>query len=89
MEIEAPGMRGEDLDTTLEGNILTVSGGQGNAHERRKRERYRRMERWHGNFARLFTSPFDPNDVEAKYEHGIRHVTMTKKPTPGRANQGE
>lgn len=80
LEIEAPGMREEDLNITLEGNTLTISGER-KFEDERKKDRYHRVERWYGNFARSFTLPgtVDPNRVEAKYEHGVLYVTMAKK----------
>jgi HSP20 family protein len=80
LDIETPGMREEDLNITLEGNTLTVDGERKMENERKK-DRYQRVERWYGSFSRTFTLPgtIDPNSIEAKYEHGILHVTMTKK----------
>jgi HSP20 family protein len=80
LEMEAPGVREEDINITLENNMLTVTGER-KFEEGRKQDRYQRVERYYGNFSRSFTLPatVDPNSVEAKYENGILRVTMTKK----------
>lgn len=80
LEMEAPGIREEDLNITLENNVLTVTGER-KIEEGRKQDRYQRVERYYGSFSRSFTLPatVDPNSVEAKYENGVLRVSMTKK----------
>ena len=80
LDMELPGMRQEDLNLTLEGNMLTICGER-KIEQERKRDRYDRIERSYGNFSRTFTLPatVDQNSVEAKYENGILHVSMTKR----------
>jgi HSP20 family protein len=79
-EMEMPGMREEDVHLTLEGNTLSISGERKIENDR-KPDRYQRVERYYGSFSRTFTLPatVDPDSVEAKYEHGILHVSMAKK----------
>ena len=80
LEMEVPGLREEDINLTVEGNTLTVSGER-NRKEERKRGRYQRVERTYGSFSRVFTLPatVDPNSIEARYELGVLHVSMLKK----------
>lgn len=80
LELEAPGLREEDLNLTLEGNTLTISGER-KRDDDRKEGRYQRVERYYGSFSRTFTLPstVDPNSIEAKYEHGVLHVSMAKR----------
>jgi HSP20 family protein len=80
LEMEMPGMREEDVHLTLEGNTLSISGERKIENDR-KPGRYQRVERYYGSFSRTFTLPatVDPDSVEAKYEHGILHVSMAKK----------
>jgi len=80
LDMELPGMREEDLNLTLEGNTLTVSGER-KMEKERKQDRYHRIERSYGGFARTFSLPatVDQNAVEAKYESGVLHVSMVKR----------
>jgi HSP20 family protein len=80
LEMEVPGMREEDVHLTLEGNTLSISGER-KIENNRKPDRYQRVERYYGSFSRTFTLPasVDPDSVDAKYEHGILHVSMAKK----------
>jgi HSP20 family protein len=80
LEMEAPGLREEDINLTIEGNTLTISGER-KQNEERKKGRYQRFERYYGSFSRTFTLPatVDPNSIRAEYEHGVLHVSMSKK----------
>jgi HSP20 family protein len=80
LEMEAPGLREEDIHLTVEGNTLTISG-QRQQNEERTKGRYQRVERTWGSFSRAFTLPgtIDPDTVEARYVQGVLHVSMSKK----------
>lgn len=80
LEMEAPGLKQEDINLTVEGNTLTISGER-KQNEERKKGRYQRVERYYGSFSRTFTLPatVDLNSIEASYEHGVLHISMTKK----------
>ena len=80
LEMEVPGIKEEDVHLTLEGNTLSISGER-KIENNRKPDRYQRVERYYGSFSRTFTLPasVDPDSVDAKYEHGILHVSMAKK----------
>lgn len=80
LEMEAPGIREEDINLTVEGNSLTISGER-KQNDERKRGRYQRVERHYGSFSRTFTLPatVDTNSIQAGYQHGVLHVSMSKK----------
>lgn len=80
LEMEAPGLREEDIHLTVEGNTLTISGER-KQKEERKKGRYQRVERYYGSFSRTFNLPatVDPNSIQASYEHGVLHISMSKK----------
>jgi HSP20 family protein len=80
LEMEAPGLREEDINLTVEGNTLTISGERKQDQERKK-GRYQCVERYYGSFSRTFTLPatVDPASIEASYEHGVLRVSMSKK----------
>ena len=80
LEMEAPGLREEDINLAVEGNMLTISGER-RQNEERKKGRYQRVERYYGSFSRTFTLPAAVNAdrIQASYEHGVLHVSMPKK----------
>lgn len=78
---ELPGVKREDLDITLENNVLTVSGEK--KEEREEGEeggRYHLMERRWGSFSRSFSLPgtVDPDRVEASFEDGTLTIRVPK-----------
>jgi len=79
VEVEAPGVKKEELKLTFEDNILTIEG------EKKRREREDvaksfRCERGFGKFKRSFTLPIDvdPDKVEANFENGVLSITLQK-----------
>ncbi|HSJ26408.1 MAG TPA: Hsp20/alpha crystallin family protein [Longimicrobiales bacterium] len=81
IDIEAPGFREEDLEITLENNVLTVSGEkQMRRSENVKDSDYRLVERRYGRFQRSFTVPATvrTSACEASYEHGVLTLRLPK-----------
>ncbi len=79
--IEAPGLKPEDIDITLENNVLTVAGEK--KMERREGESeddYRLLERRYGRFERSFMLPrtVDTERVDARYDNGVLTVKLPK-----------
>ncbi|WP_263418872.1 Hsp20/alpha crystallin family protein [Terriglobus albidus] len=77
IELDVAGMSEDDLDISLEGNNLSVTG------ERKpsSHSRYQRRERSYGSFTRTFTLPatVDPASIQARCEHGVLYIAMAKK----------
>lgn len=76
---ELPGLSKDDIDITLEENVLKLSG------ERRweqdvNEEQYHRIERSYGTFTRAFSLPsrVDATQVEASFKDGVLTVTVPK-----------
>ncbi len=76
---ELPGLSKDDIEITLEDNILKLSG------ERRfekdvNEEEYHRIERSYGSFTRAFSLPsrVDSSKVEAAFNNGILTLTVPK-----------
>jgi len=80
IEIEAPGMKEEDLKVNLENNTLTISGER-KFEKEEKEKNYYRMERSYGSFTRSFLLPdnVDVNKIKAKYKDGVLKLTLPKK----------
>lgn len=78
---DLPGIKENDLEISLTGNRLTVSGQR---HEDRKDEgdTYYAYERSYGAFSRSFTLPegVDPDQVQADLKDGVLNVVIPKKP---------
>lgn len=78
---DLPGIREEDLDISLTGNRLTVSGKR-EEEKREEDERYYAYERSYGSFSRSFTLPegVDPEHAEADLTSGVLTVSVPKRP---------
>jgi HSP20 family protein len=78
---DMPRVREEDLDITLTGTRLTVSGKR-EAEERREDERFYAYERSYGSFTRSFTLPEGVNteSVDAALDNGVLTVHIARMP---------
>jgi HSP20 family protein len=76
---ELPGMKKEDIEVTVVGDTLTISGERKHEEEKKEGEVYR-SERYLGRFQRSVTLPteVDPNKVQATYKDGVLTVTLPK-----------
>ena len=74
-----PGIKPEDLEVTLEYNVLTINGKTEFAEDT-KDERFIIRERRSGAFQRSIRLPESVNADEAvtHYEHGVLSVTLPK-----------
>jgi len=81
IKADLPGLRDEDVDVSLSGNLLTISGKRQEEH-REEGESYYAMERSSGTFARSFTMPdgVDGTSVTADLKNGVLTVQIPKKP---------
>lgn len=77
--VELPGVRPEDVDVTLEENVLTISGER-NFYSERNADGFRRIERAFGRFHRAVRLPdrVDNEKVDAHYEGGLLTITVPK-----------
>ena len=74
-----PGVRPEDVDISITGDILTIKG-ETRGEEEVKRENYHRRELRYGSFCRSVPLPtgVDHNKAEAVFEQGVLTVTLPK-----------
>ena len=77
---DVPGVKQSDLDVSLSGNRLTVSGKRESEKEE-KSETYYACERSYGSFSRSFTMPegADPNAVSADLKDGVLTISIRKR----------
>lgn len=74
-----PGIDPQDLNVTLEDNVLTVQG-EIKEDETIEEETYHIRERRFGSFSRSlrFPVPVNANQIEAAYENGVLTLTVPK-----------
>jgi len=80
LKVEAPGIKQEDINISLEDNTLTVKGERKNESEVSE-EGYTRIERSYGTFQRSVVLPptVDANRVKATYKDGVLEIQLPKK----------
>ncbi len=80
VRLEVPGVHKENLDVSLEQNLLTISGKREFRREHESEE-YIWREREEGKFVRSLRLPkaVDPEDVTATYEEGVLTLRLPKK----------
>ena len=76
---ELPGVKADDIDISVVGETLTLSGTR-EPDALQDGEKYHRRERRQGAFTRTFELPFrvDPEKVDAVFEKGILHVSLPR-----------
>ncbi len=79
IEAELPGVTENDVDVSLDDDVLTIRGEK--RFERKdEKERHHFVERSYGTFQRAVRLPFpvDPEQVQARFENGVLTVTLPK-----------
>ena len=76
---DVPGLKHEDLEVTLEDNVLTIKGER--RYEGNEKDRVW-LGRAYGVFSRSFTLPdvVDGERMTADLEHGVLTITVPKLP---------
>lgn len=79
LKVELPEVRKEDVQVTVEGGTLTISGERKTEKEEKGR-RLHRVERYYGRFERSFSIPDDAkaSDVKAEFKDGVLRVHLAK-----------
>jgi HSP20 family protein len=80
IDLEAPGFREEDLEVTLENDVLTVSGEKKASRDEGAAGEYRLAERRYGRFRRSFAVPATVRGdrCAANYENGVLTLRLPK-----------
>src|SRR5215207_1738342 len=77
-----PGMSPQDLEVTIDQNVVTLSGTVPTAteSEQGKGATWYLHELWHGQFRRSVTLPFevDAGKADASFENGIVRIVLPK-----------
>ncbi len=79
LHVEIPGVKTEDVEVSIEDNVLTVSGKR-DFYEETEKDSYKRVERRFGRFHRAVRLPdrVDPERIEAEFADGLLTVTVPK-----------
>jgi HSP20 family protein len=78
---DVPGVKESDIEVTLTGNRLTVSGKR-EAEKQEQTDTYYTYERTYGDFTRSFTLPdgIDTSSVHADLNQGVLTLSVRKTP---------
>ena len=76
---EVPGIDVEDIDISVVGETLTLSGAR-KSEDLEEGARYHRQERGSGKFNRSVELPFpvDIDKVEATFKNGVLHISLPR-----------
>ena len=79
IEVDLPGVRSEDVDVTLDQNLLTVRGERKTSSIVTE-DNVRRSERRYGSFLRTISLPshVDAEGIQAEFEDGVLRITVPK-----------
>ena len=79
VKIDLPGVKEEDVDVSVTGDMLTISGEK-QAEKEVKKKGYSYSERSYGSFSRSITIPsnVDAGKIEACYDKGVLEITLPK-----------
>jgi HSP20 family protein len=78
---DLPGTRKEDIQVTVDGNVVTIRAEAKRASEQKEGEKVLRTERFVGTVSRSFQLPYeiDLASAEAKYQDGVLDLTLPKR----------
>jgi len=78
---DLPGLEEKDINVSLDGDVLTLSGER--KHEKEEKQKnYHRVERAYGSFSRSVALPegIDHENVKATFKKGVLTVKIAKLP---------
>lgn len=77
--VEVPGVNPDDIDVTLENNLLTIQGERHQAQDSAD-QRFHRIERAYGTFRRSVSLPstVQADAIQASYDNGLLRLVVPK-----------
>lgn len=80
LEAELPGMKAEDVNISIENNVLTLYGER-KFEKKDEQDNFHRVERSYGSFTRSFTLPptVSSESADAEFENGVLRLTLAKR----------
>ena len=81
LSAELPGVKREDIEIQVDGNVLTLRGERKFESEQAEGRRFHRVERSYGTFSRQFhlSSNLDATKIDAQLVDGVLTVKLPKK----------
>ena len=81
VQAEVPGVPKEDINVSIDGNVVSLRAEVRQHDEKREGEKVLRSERYYGAVARSFQLPVDVDatQAKAKYDNGVLTLTLPKK----------
>lgn len=81
VKADMPGMKKDDIQISIDGNQVTISGEVRKEKEEKKGEEVIRSERYYGKVSRSFTLAQDIDEAKsaAKYSDGVLLLTLPTK----------
>ena len=81
LSAELPGVKREDIEIQVDGNVLTLRGERRFESEQVEGRRFHRVERSYGTFSRQFhlSSNLDATKIDAQLVDGVLTVRLPKK----------
>lgn len=79
VSLAAPGLKKDDFQIDMDGNLLTISCEKEESREE-KEKRFTRKEYNFSAFSRTFTLPMEINKekIEARYEDGVLKISLPR-----------
>ena len=80
IKLELPGVKESDVDISISGDMITISGEKKSDSEVKKKG-YHYSESSYGSFSRSISLPssIKADKIEASYDKGILEITLPKK----------
>ncbi|HZH34778.1 MAG TPA: Hsp20/alpha crystallin family protein [Pyrinomonadaceae bacterium] len=80
LEAELPGMKPEDVEISIENNVLTLHGER-RFEKKDENDNFHRVERSYGSFTRSFTLPptVTSENASAEFQNGVLKLTLAKR----------
>jgi HSP20 family protein len=80
VDAELPGVAKEDIQVTIEDDVVTLRAEVKQLDEQRDGQRVLRSERFYGAVSRAFQLPqrVDKDASKARYDNGVLHLTLPK-----------
>ena len=78
VDAEMPGVKKEDINVSVDGALVTISGEVKKEKEEKQGDQVIRSERYFGKVQRSFTLPqeIDEGQVDAKFTDGVLKLTL-------------
>lgn len=80
LEAELAGMKPENVEISIENNVLTLHGER-KFEKKDEGDNFHRVERSYGSFTRSFTLPptVQSENANAEFENGVLRLTLAKR----------